>query len=77
MLISAVQKIDSVIPIYILFHILFHYGLSQDIKYSSLCYTVEPCVLILYITVYICESQTPSASLLPQPPAPWLPQVCW
>ena len=24
----------------ILFHILFHYGLSQDIEYSSLCYTV-------------------------------------
>ena len=23
----------------ILFHILFHYGLSQDIEYSSLCYT--------------------------------------
>ena len=24
--------------IYILFHILFHYGLSQDIDYHSLCY---------------------------------------
>ena len=23
---------------YILFYILFHYGLSQDIEYSSLCY---------------------------------------
>ena len=31
--------------IYILFHILFHYGLSQDIDYSSLCYTVGPCCL--------------------------------
>ena len=26
--------------IYIYFHILFHYSLSQDIEYSSLCYTV-------------------------------------
>ena len=25
--------------------ILFHYGLSQDIEYSSLCYTVRPCSL--------------------------------
>ena len=39
-LISTVQQSDSVINIYILFHILFDYGLTQDIKYSSLCYTV-------------------------------------
>ena len=26
--------------IYTLFHILFHYGLSLDVEYSSLCYTV-------------------------------------
>ena len=45
---SAVEQSYSVI--YILFHILFHYGLSQDIEYSSLCYTVGPCCLsILYI----------------------------
>ena len=32
----------------------FHYRLSQDIEYSSLCYTVGPCCLsILYIVVYI------------------------
>ena len=36
--------------IYVLFHILFHYGLLQDIEYSSLCYTAGPyCVSILYI----------------------------
>ena len=35
MLISAVQQNDCY-----LFHILFHYGLSQDIEYSSLCYIV-------------------------------------
>ena len=31
-----------VIHIYILFHIIFHYGLSQDIEYSSLCYIHFP-----------------------------------
>ena len=38
-LISAVEQSDSVLHIYTLFHILFHYDLSQDIEYSSLCYT--------------------------------------
>ena len=62
--------------IYILFHILFHYGLSQDIEYSSLCYTVGPCCLsILYIIVCLCPSQTPIPSL-PYPCPPWQPQVC-
>ena len=28
--------------IYILFHILFYYGLLQDIEYGSLCYTIGP-----------------------------------
>ena len=38
----------EVIRVYI--YILFHFGLSQDIKYSSLCYRVGPCCLsILYI----------------------------
>ena len=41
--------------VYILFHILFRDGLSQDIEYSSLCGTVGPCCLsILYIIVCIC-----------------------
>ena len=40
--------------IYILFNILFHYTLSQDIEYSFLCYSVGPCCLsILYIIVCI------------------------
>ena len=53
--ISAVQQSDSVLHVYILFHILSHYGLSQDIEYSSLGYTVGPCCLsILYIIVCIC-----------------------
>ena len=36
------------IYIYILFHILFHCGLLQDIEYSSLCYTVGPCCLFIH-----------------------------
>ena len=44
--------------IYILFHILFHYRLLWDIKYSSLCYTVGPyCLSILHIVVWV--SPTP------------------
>ena len=51
--------------IYILFHILSSQdGLSQDIEYSSLCYTAGPCCLsILYIVICICSSQIPNSSL--------------
>ena len=57
MLVSGVQLSDAVIHtyLYILFHVLFYYGLLQNIEYSSLCYTVEPyCLSLLYIIVYIC-----------------------
>ena len=42
--------------IYILFHIPFHCGLSQNIGYNSLCYTVGPCCLssFLYVCVCVC-----------------------
>ena len=64
MLISAVEQSDSVI-IYILFYILFHYGLSQDTEYSSLCSPVGPCCLsILDVTVCICSAQPPTLPLL-------------
>ena len=59
-LISAVQQNGLVmyththIYIYILFYILFHYGLLQDIEYNSLCSTVGPCLSILCIVVCIC-----------------------
>ena len=55
-LISVVQQSDSVINTYIhIFHILFHYGFSQNIEYSSPYYTVGPCCLfILYIMVRKC-----------------------
>ena len=58
-LISAVEQSDSVIHYiyiytFIFFYILFHYGLSQNIEYSYLCYTVGPCYLsTLYIIVFI------------------------
>ena len=39
---------------YILFQILFHYKLLEDIEYGSLYYTVGPCCLsILYMVVCI------------------------
>ena len=41
--------------IYTLFHVPFHYGLSQDIEYSSLCYTVGPCYLNVVLLKEILE----------------------
>lgn len=38
------QQSGSIIQIYIAFHILFYYGLSQDIEYSSLFIILEPSV---------------------------------
>ena len=52
------------IYICILFHILFYYGLLQDIEYSSLRCTVGFCVIFaLYIVVCMCQSQVPSLTL--------------
>ena len=51
--VSGVQQSKSVI-IYIIFHILFHYVLSQDVEYSSLSSTVELyCPAILYVIICI------------------------
>ena len=38
--------------IYIFFHILFHYDLSQDIEYSSLCSTIGPCFASILYLIY-------------------------
>ena len=54
MLIYAVPQNGSVLHIYILLCILFHYDLSQDIEYSSLYYTGGPCLSMLYIILCIC-----------------------
>ena len=64
MLVLGVQPSDLVLNINLLFQILFHYGLLQDIDYTSLCYIVGACCLsILYIVVCVYESKTPSLSL--------------
>ena len=46
MSVSATHHSDAFIQLYmyihILFHIIFFYGLSQDIEYSSLCCIVGP-----------------------------------
>ena len=64
-LISAIQQSDySYIHVCILFNILFHYGLSQDVEYSSLCYTLGPCCLsILYKLVL--HLLTPTSQYIP------------
>ena len=68
MLISAAQKSDLVIHIYS-FYNTYHYGLSQDIVYSFLCYIVEPCYLfILYISFASASPKSPlHASSIPSP----------
>ena len=46
--------------LFIYIYTLFHYGLSQEIGYSSLCYTVGRCCLsILNVIVCIYQPQTP------------------
>ena len=50
--ISVYSKVSQLyLYLYILFHILFLYCLSQETEYSSLCNTVEPCLPILYTTL--------------------------
>ena len=48
MLIYTLQQSDSVSH-NVLFRILFHYSLPQDIEYSSLCYTAGPCWLSILV----------------------------
>ena len=62
--------------IHVVFPILFHYGLSQDNQYSSLCYKVGPCCpSILHIRVSICQLQIFTLSHAPFLPT-WQLQVC-
>ena len=52
---------------YILFQILFHYRLLQDVEYNSLCYTVGPCYFI-YSSMYLFvwrRQWHPTSVLLP------------
>ena len=61
---------------HILFCILFNYGLSQDMEYSSLCYAVDLIVYTLYIIVCFCSSQLPGPPSSTPPPGLYQPQVC-
>ena len=47
----------------ILFHILFHDGLSQDVEYSFLRSTVRPCCLSICIQQF--ASANPKLPILP------------
>ena len=74
-LITDVQPSDSVIHIYIyiciIFYILFHYSLSQDIKYSSLCSRVGPTLLLMhsiYTRLDLLISESHSCPLPPPHP---------
>ena len=43
-----------------IFNIPFHYDLSQETEYSSLCYTVEPCsvsILNVIIVLHLCKAR--------------------
>ena len=70
-LISNVQQSDLVIYIYInthmyiVFQILFHYRLLQDINIVPCAITRSLLFVYLYTAVCICYSQTPNLSLPP------------
>ena len=52
----------------ILVHIHFHYRFLQDVEYSSLCYTVSPCLSILYVYIYISVYKLiPNSSFISPP----------
>ena len=54
--------------IYILFYILFHCGLSQDIEYSSLCYTLGPTLLSIHSKWSSLHLSTPNSQSMRLPP---------
>ena len=65
-LVSSVQQSDSVIHTCTY---LFHYGLLQDIEYSSLCYTVGPCLALIEALTTGREAE-PAMPICFVPPAP-------
>ena len=54
--------------LHILYHMFFHYGLSQNIECSSLCYMVGPCLSILCTGLHLLAQA--SNPFLPQPLSP-------
>ena len=64
-LVYTVQQSETAIRIHIspLFQISFPFRSPQNIEQRSLCYTVGSHQLsVLYIVVYICQSQSPNSS---------------
>ena len=75
-LISALQQSGLVVHIYtFFFHILFNYGLSQNIEHGCLCHMEGPwCLSFLNVIVFISYKLSRFIPLLP--PSPWQTQVC-
>ena len=46
----VLKQIDSVIHMYMSFHILFHYGLSQDFEFSAVHRILNSQLLLLQLT---------------------------
>ena len=57
----------SFTQLYLYIYILFHYGLSQDIGYSCLCYTVGPCCSPIIYTSWYLPSLNYQFNPLPVP----------
>ena len=64
--VCCLTKWFSYIYTHILFHTLFHCGLSEDMEYSSLCYIVGPCLSILYAII-----RKSKGTALTWPALPW------
>ena len=54
-LVFSVQQSDSLIYVSILFQILFPFRLLENIKQSSLCYTVGPCWASSFLSIFILK----------------------
>ena len=66
----------------VLFQILFHYSLLQDIGYSFLCYTVNPCCLLyeyfyfyLFIFSFLAAYGIPWPGIRSKPQFQPMPQL--
>ena len=71
-LISGVQQRELVIHTYTyFFHILFHYGLLQDIEYCSLHHTLGPFVYLFCIQQCISANSKPLIYTSPAPFPLW------
>ena len=72
----TLTNIDCDTCIHILFHIRFHYGLSQDVLNISLCLCWP--LLLIHLIYNSLHLLTPNSQMhpFPTPSPPWQPQVC-